>query len=62
MQNNNSLSLNDFKAKLHRQRPLFLINEHYVGFQIFVVVINMVSRGVFECHVGCYNHVASWRV
>ena len=30
--------------------------------QIFWDVVNMVSRGVLERHVGCCNHGATWGV
>ena len=28
----------------------------------FLDVVNMVSRGLLECHVGCCNHGATWGV
>ena len=56
MRNNNYLSLINFKVKLHRQR-LFFIKENDFGGSIFLNVVNMVSRGLLESHVGWnYGH------
>ena len=62
MQNHNYLSLINFKIKFHRQRLFFYLNEHDVGCLNFLDVVNMVSRGVLERHVGCCNHDSTWGV
>ena len=60
MQNNNHLNQINFENKDFIVRDF--LNEQDVGCSNFFGgdVVNMVSRGVLERHVGCCNHDAMW--
>ena len=61
MQNNNYLSLINFKVKTSLSETF--LNEHDVGCSnLFLDVVNMVSQGVLGRHVGCCNHGVTWAV
>ena len=59
---NNYLSLINFKVKIQCQRLLFL-NKWTWRWRFnffFLNVVNIVSRGVLECHVGSCDYGATW--
>ena len=61
MRNDNYLSLINFKLKLHRLRLFFFIIEPDPGVSLlFCNVVNVVTRGLLERHVGRYDHGATW--
>ena len=60
MQNNYSGLINFEVKTLSSETFLKMNSVLYV--QIFFDVVNMVSRGVLERHVGCCNHGTTWGV
>ena len=57
MRNINYLILINFKIKTSSSKTF--LNEPDVGYSN---VVNMVSRGILERHVGCCNHGGTWDV
>ena len=50
------LGLIMFEMNIFSSETFFNMNPGVVLCSIFLDIVNMVSRGMFECYVGCWNH------